>query len=50
MTGNPSGPVIFDLPAFVGNIAAASTGTVNDAAGTVTIPASTRSVTVTLAQ
>ena len=48
VTGNPPGPVIFDLPAFVGNIAAASAGTVSDPAGTVTIPASTHSVTVTL--
>jgi hypothetical protein len=48
VTGNPAGPVIFDLPAFVGNIAAASAGTVSDPAGTVTIPASTHSVTVTL--
>jgi hypothetical protein len=48
VTGNPPGPVIFDLPAFAGNIAAASAGTVNKSAGTVTIPASTRSVTVTL--
>ena len=48
VTGHPAGPVIFDLPAFVGNIAAASTGRVSDAAGTVTIPASTPSVTVTL--
>jgi hypothetical protein len=48
VTGNPPGPVIFDLPAFVGNIAAASAGTVSDPAGTVTIPATTHSVTVTL--
>ena len=48
VTGNPPGPVIFDLPAFVGNIAAASAGTVSNSAGTVTIPASTHSVTVTL--
>jgi hypothetical protein len=48
VTGNPPGSVIFDLPAFVGNIAAASAGTVSDPAGTVTIPASTHSVTVTL--
>jgi hypothetical protein len=48
VTGNPPGPVIFDLPAFVGNIAAASAGTVSDPAGTVTVPASTHSVTVTL--
>jgi hypothetical protein len=48
VTGKPTGPVIFDLPAFVGNIAATSAGTVSHSAGTVTIPASTHSVTVTL--
>ncbi len=48
VTGDPPGPVIFDLPAFVGNIAAVSAGTVSDPAGTVTVPASTHSVTVTL--
>jgi hypothetical protein len=48
VTGTPSGPVIFDLPAFVGNIAGASAGTVSNSAGTVTIPAATRTVTVTL--
>jgi hypothetical protein len=48
VTGTPPGPVIFDLPAFVGNITATSAGTVSDPAGTVTIPASTHSVTVTL--
>jgi hypothetical protein len=40
--------VIFDLPAFCGNIAATSAGTVSNPAGAVTIPASTHSVTVTL--
>ena len=38
----------FELPAFVGNIASASAGTVDQAAGTLTLPAHTRSVTVTL--
>ena len=49
LTGQaPSGPVLFQLPAFVGNIAHASAGTVSESTGTVTIGASTRSVTVTL--
>jgi hypothetical protein len=48
LTGNPPGPVVFDLPAFAGNIARASVGTVNHSAGTVTIPAAAHSVTVTL--
>jgi hypothetical protein len=44
----PSGPVLFQLPAFVGNIASASNGTVDEATGTVTVAATTRTVTVTL--
>jgi hypothetical protein len=48
LTGTPSGPVVFELPAFVNNIARASTGQVNQAAGTVTIPAGTSQVTVQL--
>jgi hypothetical protein len=49
LTGRPSGPVAFELPAFVNNIASASAGTVDNGAGAVTIPARTQSVTVTLA-
>ena len=49
LTGAPSGQVVFELPAFVHNIASASTGTISESAGSVTIPASTHSVTVTLA-
>jgi hypothetical protein len=49
LTGNPSGPVTFELPAFVNNIASASAGTADNGAGAVTIPARTSSVTVTLA-
>jgi hypothetical protein len=48
VTGTPSGPVEFDLPAFVKNVASTSAGTVDEAAGTVTIPATTRHVTVKL--
>ena len=43
-----SGPVLLQLPAFAGNIASASAGTVDRASGTVTIPAATRTVTVTM--
>lgn len=50
LTGRPTGPVTFDLPAFAKNIASASAGTVNSGAGTVTIPATARSVTVTLSR
>jgi hypothetical protein len=49
LTGKPSGPATFELPAFVNNIASASAGAVDNGAGTVTIPAHTQSVTVTLA-
>jgi hypothetical protein len=49
LTGELSGPVIFELPAFTGNIASASSGAVDNAAGAVTLPAHARSVTVTLA-
>ena len=44
----PAGPVLFQLPAFVHNIAHASAGTVNEHTGTVTLPPSARSVTVQL--
>ena len=49
LTGKPSGPVTFELPAFVNNIASTSAGTVDNGAGAVTITARARSVTVTLA-
>ena len=48
LAGKPSGPVTFELPAFVNNIASTSAGTVDNGAGAVTISAHTRSVTVTL--
>ncbi len=48
LAGTASGPVVFDLPVFVNDIASASAGTVSEAAGTVTVPAGTHSVTVTL--
>src|SRR6185437_4053048 len=44
----PSGPVLFQLPAFAGNIASASAGTVDSKAGTVTLAPAVRSVTVQL--
>jgi hypothetical protein len=46
----PGGPVLFQLPAFVNDIAHASTGTVDQKTGTVTLGASARSVTVQLKQ
>jgi hypothetical protein len=49
LTGDaPSGPVLFQLPAFVNNIAHASAGTVNEKTGTVTLGATATSVTVQL--
>ena len=44
----PAGPVLFQLPAFVNNIAHASAGTVNESTGTVTLDPSVRSVSVQL--
>jgi hypothetical protein len=48
LSGQASGPVLFQLPAFVGNIAGASTGVISEKTGTVTIPSTTSSVTVQL--
>jgi hypothetical protein len=42
----PSGPVAFQLPSFVDNIAAASSGHIDEKTGTVTLTSRTRSVTV----
>jgi len=50
LTGQPSGPVLFQLPAFVSNIASASAGTVDEQTGTVTLAPTVRSVTVQLKQ
>ena len=44
----PAGPVLFQLPAFVGNIAHASAGTVDEKTGTVTLATAVRTVTVQL--
>jgi hypothetical protein len=44
----PAGPVLFQLPAFVGNIAGTSAGQVSEASGTVTVGPAVRSVTVRL--
>ena len=46
--GKAAGPVLFELPAFVNNIAHASSGTVSESAGSVTLPAASSSVTVQL--
>lgn len=51
LTGDqPSGPVLFQLPAFVHNIAHASTGSVDNKTGTVTLSAGPHAVTVQLKQ
>ena len=44
----PTGPVQLQLPSFVRNIASASTGKINQATGTVTLPSALRHVTVSL--
>ncbi len=44
----PSGPVLFDLPAFVGNITSSSAGAANSQTGTVTLMPDVKTVTVTL--
>jgi hypothetical protein len=49
LTGMLSGPVSFELPAFVNNIASTSAGTVDNGAGAVTTSANTHSVTVVMA-
>ncbi|MGO9856373.1 MAG: hypothetical protein ACLPYY_15170 [Acidimicrobiales bacterium] len=46
----PAGPVLFQLPSFVGNVASTSSGTVDEAGGTVTLPPTVRHVRVTLRQ
>ncbi len=44
----PAGPVLFQLPSFIGNVAATSAGAVNQATGTVRLAPTVRHVTVTL--
>jgi hypothetical protein len=44
----PSGPVLFQLPSFVGAVASTSAGTVDQGTGTVTLAPGTRNVTVQL--
>jgi hypothetical protein len=49
LTGHrPAGRVSFQLPAFIHNVRHASAGAIDRTAGTVTVPATTRSVTVVL--
>jgi hypothetical protein len=51
LTGDaPSGPVLFQLPLFVDNIARASAGLIDQVSGTVTLPPTVRRVTVSLRQ
>ena len=45
---SPARPVLFQLPAFVHNIASSSAGAIDEATGTVTLPATARTVTVTM--
>ena len=45
-----SPPVVLELPTFVANIAGTTSGTVDEAAGTVTLAPGTRAVTIQLRQ
>lgn len=45
---SPSGSVLFEIPAFTNNVAATSSGTIDEGTGTVTLPPGTRTVTVAL--
>jgi hypothetical protein len=42
----PSGPILFQLPSFIDNLASSTTGRIDQATGTVTLRPRTRSVTV----
>jgi hypothetical protein len=44
----PSGPILFELPSFAGNIVRSSTGSIDNKSGTVTLAPHTHTVTVTL--
>jgi hypothetical protein len=44
--GKAPGPVLFQVPSFIGNIASASAGRVDQAGGSVTVPPGTHRVTV----
>jgi hypothetical protein len=44
----PAGPVLFQLPSFVDNVASTSAGRTDQGTGTVTLSPSTRAVTVVL--
>jgi hypothetical protein len=44
----PSGPVLFELPAFVDNIASSGAGTGDNHAGTITLAPGVKTVTVVL--
>ncbi len=48
LDGQATGPVLFQVPAFVDNIASASSGTIDRSSGTVTVGPGTREVTVDL--
>jgi len=48
VTGTPSGPVLFQLPTFVDNIASTTSGVIDEGTGTVTLTSQTRNVTATL--
>jgi hypothetical protein len=50
LTGDPpAGTVLFELPAFVGNLVHSGRGTFDDRTGTVTLPGNATRITVKLA-
>jgi hypothetical protein len=50
LTGdNPTGPVLFELPSFVGNLRPSGAGAADARTGTVTLPPGARHLTVELA-
>lgn len=48
LSGDSHGPVLFQLPAFVGDIASATSGRIDEKTGTVRLPAGVDTVTVAL--
>jgi hypothetical protein len=48
LSGDSPGPVLFQLPAFVGDIASATSGRIDEKTGTVRLPAGVHTVTVAL--
>ena len=48
LSGPSPGPVLFQVPSFVGDIASSTSGRINEKTGTVQVPAGVHAVTVVL--